>query len=73
MKESKRYERLQHLLNKSNIYSKILLNKMEAQLEENKKEKERKRKAIEEGTEKKREVRGNGEERIGDLNYFIIE
>ena len=61
MKVSKRYERLQHLLNKSNIYSKILLSKMEAQIEENKKEKERKRKsesaAMEHKTNREREVR----------------
>uniref|UniRef100_A0A1X7TQS9 Proliferation-associated SNF2-like protein n=1 Tax=Amphimedon queenslandica TaxID=400682 RepID=A0A1X7TQS9_AMPQE len=53
MKVSKRFERLQHLLNKSNIYSKILLSKMEAQIEENKKEKERKRKSEAASTEHK--------------------
>lgn len=61
MKVSKRFERLQHLLNKSNIYSKILLSKMEAQIEENKKEKERKRRseavAMEHKTKREKEVR----------------
>ena len=37
MAESQRFARLQHLLEKSSIYSKILLKKMEDQREENKK------------------------------------
>lgn len=37
MAESQRFARLQHLLEKSSIYSKILLKKMEDQIEENKK------------------------------------
>ena len=38
MHSSQRYSRLEHLLNKSGIYSKILLKKMEDQREENRKQ-----------------------------------
>ncbi len=38
MHASQRYSRLEHLLNKSGIYSKILLKKMEDQREENRKQ-----------------------------------
>ena len=43
MVESQRYARLQHLLDKSSIFSKLLLKKMEDQMEANKKESLRKK------------------------------
>ena len=61
MVEQQRYMRLQHLLQKSSIYSKFLLQRMESQIEEKKKNEkklERRKKIIQEegqqgSTEKK--------------------
>jgi len=50
MVEQQRYMRLQHLLQKSSIYSKFLLQRMESQIEEKKNEKksERRKKIVQE-------------------------
>lgn len=51
MVEQQRYMRLQHLLQKSSIYSKFLLQRMESQIEEkkkNEKKSERRKKIVQE-------------------------